>query len=276
MPRVTPLSRDLGVNAGGARYFRAVAGDDAATERILALLADPPERPDVGAGYLDLIGSRRPGRPGVSELLMNSAVVPAIYERWWRPALGQVVKGVGGPSMAGEHRILHEMLALRPGDTVLDVACGPGNFTRALGRTLGEQGLAIGIDASETMLQRAVEDNTANNVGYVHGDAGELPFRESTMDAVCCYAALHLFADPMRALDSMSRVLVPGGRIALLTSCRPGRRAAALATATAARIGSLTLFGPDEITGTLRDRGFEDVVQQVHGVVQFVGVRRPA
>lgn len=245
-------------------------------ERILALLADPPERPDVSAGYLDLIGPRRPGRPGVSEQLMNSTLVPAIYERWWRPALGRVVKGSGGPSMADENRIMDELLALRPGNTVLDAACGPGNFTRALGRSLGEPGLAIGIDASTTMLRRAVEDGTAGNVGYVHGDVGELPFRESTMDAVCCYAALHLFSDPRRALDGMSRVLVPGGRIALLTSCRPDRWPADLATGAAARIGGLALFGPDEITGALRDRGFEDVVQQVHGVVQFVGAARPA
>lgn len=252
-----------------------MAGDEPATERILTLLADPPERPDLGAGYLDLIGSQRPGRPGAGELLMNSTVVPAIYEHWWRPALGRVVKGIDGPSMAGEHRILHELLALRPGNTVLDVACGPGNFTRALGRAVGEQGLAIGIDASETMLQRAVDDTTARNVGYVHGDAGELPFHGSTMDAVCCYAALHLFVDPMRALDGMTRVLVPGGRIALLTSCRPSHRPADLATAAAAWIGGLALFGVDEITGALRDRGFEDVVQQVHGVVQFVGASRP-
>lgn len=244
-------------------------------ERILALLADPAERPDTGAGYLDLIGPWRPGRPGVAELLMNSTLIPAIYERWWRPALGRLVKGIGGPSMAGEHRIMHELLDLRPGNTVLDVACGPGNVTRTLGSAVGEHGLAIGIDASATMLERAVRDTTTHNVGYVHGDAGELPFRTSTMDAVCCDAALHLFSDPMRALDAMTRVLVPGGRIALMVSCRPGRWPAGQAADVAAWIAGAALFRAGEITGALRERGFEDIVQQVYGLVQFIGAARP-
>ena len=51
-------------------------------------------------------------------------------------------------------------------------------------------------------------------VAYVRGDAQDLPFRDQSFDAVCCFAALHLFADPMKALDSITRVLTPR---------RPGR-----------------------------------------------------
>ena len=83
---------------------------------------------------------------------MTTRFVPAIYERYWRPALARAVKGVTGPGMAEEVRIARLLLGLGPGDVVLDVACGPGNFTREFARAVGDDGLAVGIDASRTML----------------------------------------------------------------------------------------------------------------------------
>ena len=90
--------------------------------------------------------------------------------------------------MKDEHRIARLLLGLGPRDGVLDVACGTGNFTRGFARTVGEEGLAVGIDVSETMLARAVAD-TADaglaNVAFVRGDAQELPSgrRASTRSA---------------------------------------------------------------------------------------------
>ena len=99
--------------------------------------------------------------------------------------------------MRDEHRIARLLLGLTPGDGVLDVACGPGNFTREFAQIVGAGGLAVGIDASATMLARAVADTTRPaSVAYVRGDAEALPFRDASFDAVCCFAALHLFADP--------------------------------------------------------------------------------
>src|SRR5919108_629806 len=105
------------------------------------------------AGYLDLLGDDLEST-GAFQDLMTSRVVPAIYERYWRPALGRAVKGITGPGMAEEVRIARLLLGLGSGDVVLDVACGPGNFTREFARTVGESGLAVGIDASRTMLER--------------------------------------------------------------------------------------------------------------------------
>lgn len=246
-----------------------------ALHRIHAMLADPPREPDIRRGYLDLIGSQRPGRPGVAELLMNTHTVPAIYEQWWRPALGWVAKGFTGPGMVGEQRILHRMLAPHAGDTVLDVACGPGTFTRSLGAGVGTGGLAVGLDASSTMLRRAVADTGLAQVGYLRADATELPLRAATVNAVCCYAALHLFTEPMRALDAMTRVLAPGGRIALLTSCRPAAVGPSVSAGLFAPAAGLVLFDRDEITGALADRGFRRIQRQVYGAAQFVGAVQP-
>jgi SAM-dependent methyltransferase len=108
----------------------------------------------------------------------------------------------------------------------------------------------------------------------VRGNAVELPFRDRSFDAVCCFAALHLFAEPFVALDHMARVLTAGGRIAIFTSCRT--RSAPLRTVdglVGTRSG-IRMFEHDEITGALAERGFADVRQRVSGLTQFVGGRK--
>src|SRR4051794_28843637 len=251
-----------------------------ALERVLALL-DPDERPRdparaSTAGYLDLLGADSPQSTGTTQDLMLTRVVPRIYERWWRPALGRVAKGVLGPGMADEHRIARLLLGLTPGDGVLDVACGPGNFTRDFARSVGPDGLSVGIDLSETMLTRGVHDTRAeklDQVAYVRGDAAELPFRDQSFDAVCCFAALHLFADPMRALRRMTDVLTAGGRIAIFTSCRgrtPPLRT--FESVMQARSG-MRMFERWEIVQALEALGFTHVSQRIAGFTQFVGGR---
>jgi SAM-dependent methyltransferase len=250
-----------------------------ALERTTALLAPGAREraaPRPGDGYLDLIGNDEPRSTGAAQNLMLTGIVPAIYERWWRPAVGRVAKGLLGPSMADEHRIARLLLGLVPGDGVLDVACGPGNFTRDFGRIVGPGGLAIGIDASRTMLDRAVRDTPRAeypSVGYVRGDAVVLPFRDESFDAVCCFAALHLFADPFTALDHMARVLTPGGRIALLTSCRTRSAPMRTMDGLIGARGGMRMFERDEIVGALEARDFRDVRQRVSGFVQVVGGR---
>jgi len=258
-----------------------VAPADALDRAIPLLVPEArPARPGLALararGYLDLLGpTGAPARTGRAQHLMHSAVVPMVYERWWRPGLGRVMKGMLGPSMADEHRIARLLLALTPGDGVLDVGCGPGNFTRDFAGVIGPGGLAVGFDGSTTMLDRAARDTPEDfdNVAYVRGDAVALPFRDASFDAVCCFAALHMFDEPFVALDEMARVLTPGGRIALLTSCRT--RTPAL-RAWDAFMGAQTgqrMFERDEITGALRDRGFGHVTQRLGGLTQFVGGR---
>jgi len=251
-----------------------------ALERVAALL-EPDERPDdlseAGrGGYLDLIGGAAPASTGAAQDLMLTGIVPRIYERWWRPALGRVAKGVLGPGMADERRIARLYLGLAPGDAVLDVACGTGNFTRDFARSVGADGLVVGIDVSQTMLTRAVEDTRLAGLGsaaYVRGNAQELPFRERSFDAVCCFAALHLFADPMRALDRMASVLASDGRIAIFTSCR-GRSAPlrSFESVMQARSG-MRMFERNEILDALEARGFVELDQRLAGFTQFVGGR---
>jgi ubiquinone/menaquinone biosynthesis C-methylase UbiE len=247
-------------------------------ERVRPLLRAADRAAPVHAGVIDLIADDGFATSGSAQRLMFTDVVPAIYERWWRPGLARLMKGAFGPDMADEHRIARLLLGLTPGDGVLDVACGPGNFTRGFARVVGPTGLAVGIDASPTMLARAVRDTPAgdyDNVAYVRGDAVQLPFRDQSFDAVCCFAAFHMFDDPFAALDHMTRVVTPGGRIALFTSSR-GRTLPLRAWDgfVGERLTGQRMFEHDEVTGALRERGYVDVQQLTTGITQFVGGRK--
>lgn len=252
---------------------------EAALERALPLLTSEAReragrvRPD--APYLDLLEGNLEST-GITQDLMRSGIVPKIYERYWRPALGRVAKGMTGPGMAEETRIARLLLGLRPGDGVLDVACGPGNFSRAFASAVGDTGLVVGIDASTTMLERGaaeLSESGHHNLVLARASAMELPFVDDSFDAVCCFAALHLFADPFGGLDEMSRVLTPGGRIALMTSVQRRLGPRGPLKPLTERFSGMRVFGRREIVEALQQRGFVDLRQRLSGLVQFVGGR---
>jgi ubiquinone/menaquinone biosynthesis C-methylase UbiE len=225
-------------------------------------------------GFLDALGDAQPESAGMAHDLMFSTVLPRVYEDWWRPAWGRVLKGVFGPGMADERRIARLLMGLSPGDGVLDVACGTGNFTRDFARAVGPTGLVVGFDASETMLRRAVaETEGLEQVAYVRGDVVDMPFREQSFDAVCCFAALNLFAEPMKALDSMTSMLTPGGRIAIFTSART--RSAPLRTfeSIVRAQSGIHMFERRELVDALEQRGYAEIRQRITGFTQFVGGR---
>jgi SAM-dependent methyltransferase len=256
----------------------AESAPSGAAERAVDLMRADVRESSAGESaypYLDLLPADLEST-GTTQDLMTTRIVPAIYERYWRPALARVIKGATGPGMADEVRIARLLLGLGPGDTVLDVACGPGNFSREFARAVGPEGLVVGIDASRTMLERGAADlerSGLGNLALVRGDATALPFRDGVFDGACCFAALHLFADPFAALDEMARVLRPGGRIALMTSVRRQVTLRPLKPIVE-RASGMRVFEPDEIVAALQERGFERVRQRLAGLVQFVGGRK--
>jgi SAM-dependent methyltransferase len=247
--------------------------------RVLPLLQPAArqraEQLPAKAPYLDLLEGDLDST-GATQDLMRSTFVPQIYERYWRPALGRLAKGIRGPGMAEEIRIARLLLGLVPGDSVLDIACGPGNFSRAFAATVGDSGLVVGLDASETMLERGASDlrrSELTNLALIRGDAAALPFLDDSFDAVCCFAALHLFADPFAGLDEMTRVLAPGGRVALMTSVQRQLAPRGPLKPIGERISGMRIFGQQEILDALAERGFEDLHQRLSGLIQFVGGR---
>jgi SAM-dependent methyltransferase len=247
----------------------------AATRKALDLCQSQrrPARQDVERGYLDLLDQGDSVSPRLGQRLMETRLLPRIYQRFWRPVGGRVLMGMGGPSTEEEHHIALEMLSIAPTDRVLDLACGPGNFTRDFAKA-ADEGLVVGVDASETMLDVAVRDTRSDNVAYVRADARKLPFLDASFDAVCCFAALYLIEEPLRALGEIARVLAPGGRVALLTSCNRGPVPTPIADTIVRGLSGVRVFDRDDLTQVLADRGLVEIEQRVTGLAQLVSARR--
>jgi len=115
-----------------------------------------------------------------------------------------------------------EVAGLEPGQAVLDVACGTGAGHRALSHALGPKGSIIAVDISAEMLRRAKSRGRRSkirNISYQKVDAEKLSrqFEEDSFDAVVSCNGLPNFLRPRRALIEMTRVLRPGGTLAVST-----------------------------------------------------------
>lgn len=109
-------------------------------------------------------------------------------------------------------------LDLKPGQRVLDLACGTGTSTRALTRR-GAQ--VVACDFSEGMLAVGRRRLGGLPVRLVGGDATSLPFADNSFDAVTISFGLRNVADVPRALAEMRRVAKPGGRLVVCEFSRP-------------------------------------------------------
>ncbi len=234
------------------------------------LLTEPG---DLRHGFLDVLGeSTSSPVPTVAQRAMNSRFVATVYERLWRPAAFYLASGV--TTRAEQHRAA-AALHLSTAHRLLDVACGPGNFTAPLVKQLPAGSLAAGLDISEPMLTRAVLDNSGPQTCYVRGDARMLPFDDETFDAVCCFGALYLMPEPFRIAREMVRVLGPGGRIAILTTYSGQRAPIRHALDAAAGAIGLTMFDQDSFVDLFSSAGLVDIDQQTQRGLQFVVAAKP-
>jgi SAM-dependent methyltransferase len=119
--------------------------------------------------------------------------VPALFQEW-APRVGSAAR-------------------LKPGDRVLDVACGTGVLAREAAARVGPTGRVTGLDLNPGML--AVAERMAPDIRWRQGDAGNLPFQASWFDAVVSQFGLMFFPDRVGAIREMARVLAPGGRLAV-------------------------------------------------------------
>jgi ubiquinone/menaquinone biosynthesis C-methylase UbiE len=99
-----------------------------------------------------------------------------------------------------------------PGSVVLEVAPGPGYFSIELAK-LGAYSIT-GLDISHTFVEiaRRKAAEVGVHVAFQQGNASGMPFANDTFDFVLCRAAFKNFAQPVRALQEMCRVLKPGSR----------------------------------------------------------------
>lgn len=224
-------------------------------------------------GYIDVLAPSAPTRRSLALRAMHSPMVAAIYQRVWRPIMVAAMR-MHGLSVSAERDRAAAALRLGGRQWVLDVACGPGTFTGFFGGKLTGDGFVIGLDNSVPMIERAVRDNDCPRAVYMHADALNLPFDDGVFDVVCCFAALHVVAEPCSVLHEMVRVLAPGGRIAVMASY--GRESFLMRKGLelGAAICGVRVFDRSTIPAFFRAAGLVDINQQLRGISQLVTARR--
>jgi SAM-dependent methyltransferase len=160
----------------------------------------PPKR--LSAEYFDGWYADQAARPAVAEIMDRHMGFPPGTRAGMVPA--EAV-----PELAAE-------LRLRPGSTLLDLACGRGAYGLLVAKQAGAS--LIGVDFSAQALAEASEQAARMGVGNASFRVGELTatgLPDATVEAVLCTDAIQFPDEPAIAYEEIRRVLRPGGRVAL-------------------------------------------------------------
>ena len=137
--------------------------------------------------------------------LMNSAMTAGLHHEWRDRAV--------------------DLARVGPGTDALDLCTGTGDIALALRERIGPDGRVVGVDFSEPMLERAREKGGERGLGveFSWADCQDLPFADSSFDAVTIGFGARNLADLDQGIAEMARVLRPGGRLVILEITRPVR-----------------------------------------------------
>ncbi|MDP3125010.1 MAG: class I SAM-dependent methyltransferase [Thiobacillus sp.] len=120
---------------------------------------------------------------------------PADYEAWYATSRGRWIGET-------EYALAARLLAAQPGDSLLDVGCGTGWFTR---RAAADNLQVTGLDPHSAWLDYARAHSTPE-LDWVEGDARDLPFADASFDHVLSIAALCFIDDARQAVAECVRV----------------------------------------------------------------------
>lgn len=107
---------------------------------------------------------------------------------------------------------------LKPGEVVVDLGCGGGLDVLLAAQKVGPAGRAVGIDMTPQMLERARRNAAragAANAEFHHATIDKLPLPDGTVDCVISNCVINLAPDKRAVFREISRVLRPGGRLAV-------------------------------------------------------------
>jgi ubiquinone/menaquinone biosynthesis C-methylase UbiE len=191
----------------------------------------------------------------------DGASAPENYERYFVPSIGTPVAND-----------LIEIAALRPGERVLDVACGTGVVARLASSRVGAAGGVAGLDVNPGMLAVAASTTpTDMSIEWHEASAEAMPLPDASFDVVMCQMGLQFVADKHAALCEIRRVLVSGGRLILSVPGPTPQLFEVMSEALARHIGLkaagfvnhvFSLHDTAELQKLIGGAGFRDVLTQ--------------
>jgi SAM-dependent methyltransferase len=108
-------------------------------------------------------------------------------------------------------------LRLRPGDRLLDLACGRGGYGLELARRTDARLIGVDFSAEAIRQARAHADDLGRTADFRVGDLTGTGLDSASVDAAVCVDAIQFAEPPAAAYAELARVLVPGGRVVLTT-----------------------------------------------------------
>src|SRR3954468_23300634 len=188
------------------RYIRSVPMSDiqkAVKEKYGAIAASVAER-----GQTASVGCCGPASCGCSDPITSNLYSDAEREALPDAAV-QASLGCGNPTA---------LLALEPGQTVLDLGSGGGIDVLLSARRVGPTGKAYGLDMTDEMLALAKANQAkagVENVQFLKGQIESIPLPDNSVDVIISNCVINLSANKDRVLAEAFRVLKPGGRFAV-------------------------------------------------------------
>lgn len=183
---------------------------------------------------------------------------PGNYQKFFVPSIGAPIA-----------TDLLAIAKLKPGDRVLDVACGTGVVTRLAAERVAPAGRVTGLDLNAGMIQIArVSTQAELAIEWVEADAERMPLEDGAFDVALCQMGLQFMANKLAALREMHRVLAPGGRVHVNVPGPKPRLFAIMGEAVAHHVTPdgatftdlvFSMHDPDELRHLFRDSGFRDV-----------------
>ncbi len=164
-------------------------------------------------------------------------------------------------------------LALKQGESVLDLGSGAGNDAFVARAAVGEKGRVIGVDFTPNMIEKARHNASRlnySNVEFRQGDIEHLPVGPAQIDVVTSNCVLNLVPDKERAFSEIFRVLKPGGRFAISDIVLDGTLPDHLRTAAEMIAGCVSgALQQNDYLGIVHRAGFSEVKVVKERVVEL-------
>ena len=169
------------------------------------------------------------------------------------------------------------LLALEPGQTVLDLGSGGGIDVLLSAKRVGPAGKVYGLDMTDEMLALAREKQRragATNVEFLEGTIEAIPLPDASVDVVISNCVINLSADKDAVLREAFRVLKPGGRFAVSDVVIRGEIPPDVRRSMELWVGCVAgALGEEEFAAKLRAAGFEDVDVEAWRIYQVEDAR---
>lgn len=133
---------------------------------------------------------------------------------------GELLDAIPAEALASFAGVGHhlDLAALQSGEAVLDLGSGSGTDAFCAALLVGESGRVVGVDITGEQLDKAArlrERPGLSQVEFVEAHIEELPFEDSSFDAVISNGVINLSPLKYRVFAEATRVLRPGGRLAI-------------------------------------------------------------